>query len=107
KPPFVDYDGLGFRVPLLVISPYAKAGYVSHVRYETSSVLRFIEDNFGLAQLHGSDRRAKDPAGDAFDYHQKPRKFKTIPGAKPSAYWLKLERNASMPQRAENVLGDD
>ena len=44
KPVHVDYDGLGFRVPLLIVSPYAKKGYVTHVQYETSSVLRFIED---------------------------------------------------------------
>ncbi|MGA8326269.1 MAG: alkaline phosphatase family protein, partial [Candidatus Cybelea sp.] len=43
-PPFEDYDGLGFRVPLLVISPYAKKNHVSHVQYETASVLRFAED---------------------------------------------------------------
>jgi phospholipase C len=38
KPPHVDFDGLGFRVPLLVISPYAKRGYVSHVQYEHGSI---------------------------------------------------------------------
>jgi phospholipase C len=74
-PPYMDYDGLGFRVPLLVISPYAKQGYISHVQYETGSILRFIEDTFGLAQLAASDSRATSPAGDAFDFTQKPRAF--------------------------------
>ena len=55
KPPHKDYDGFGFRVPLIVISPYAKQGYVTHVQYETASVLRFMEDNFGLAPLAASD----------------------------------------------------
>ncbi len=48
-PPYEDYDGLGFRVPLIVISPYAKKGYVSHVQYEHGSILKFAEDQFGLA----------------------------------------------------------
>ena len=47
-PPFEDYDGVGFRVPLFVISPYAKKNYVSHAQFETASVLRFAEDLYGL-----------------------------------------------------------
>jgi phospholipase C len=74
-PPFEDYDGLGIRVPLLVISPYAKAGYVSHVQYEHGSILRFIEDQFGLPRLAASDRRANSPAADCFDFTQRPRAF--------------------------------
>lgn len=75
KPPHLDFDGLGFRVPLLVISPYAKRGYVSHVQYEHGSLLRFIEDRFGLARLAASDRRANSPALDCFNFIQPPRKF--------------------------------
>ena len=48
-PAMVDYDGLGFRVPMLIISPYAKKGYISNVQYEHGSILRFVEDQFGLA----------------------------------------------------------
>jgi phospholipase C len=77
-PPYVDYDGLGFRVPLIVVSPYAKQGYVSHVRYEHGSLLRFIEDRFGLSPLSASDARAKSPAADCFDFSQSPRKFHRI-----------------------------
>jgi phospholipase C len=102
-----DYDGLGFRVPLLIVSPYAKQGYVSHVQYETSSVLRFIEDNFGLPPLAKSDTRANDPATDAFDYAQKPRAFKRIPGDKPAAYWMQLERSSWVRGRPAHILGDD
>jgi phospholipase C len=78
-PVYEDYDGLGFRVPLLIVSPYAKRGYVTHAQYETASVLRFIEDNFGLGQLAASDARATDPSADAFDYHQRARAFTKIP----------------------------
>jgi phospholipase C len=76
-PPYVDYDGLGFRIPLLIISPYAKQGRVTHVQYEHGSLLRFVEDDFGLPQLAASDTRANDPAADpnAFDLTQKPRPF--------------------------------
>jgi phospholipase C len=50
-PPRVDAYGLGFRVPTLVISPYAKRGYVSGQLYEHSSILKFIERHFGLPTL--------------------------------------------------------
>jgi phospholipase C len=74
-PPYEDYDGLGMRVPLLVISPFAKKGHVSHVRYEHGSILRFIEDVFGLGRLAASDRRANSPASDCFDFAGSPRPF--------------------------------
>jgi phospholipase C len=77
-PPYADYDGLGFRVGLLTISPYAKKNYVSHVQYETGSVLRFTEDTFGLGQLGASDARATSPAADCFDFVKPPRKFVPI-----------------------------
>jgi phospholipase C len=77
-PIYTDYDGLGFRIPLIMISPYAKQGYVTHVQYETASVLRFIEDTFGLPQLAAADARANDPAYDAFNYSQSPRAFVPI-----------------------------
>ena len=77
-PPYKDHDGLGFRVPLIVISPYAKQNYVSHVQYETASVLRFAEDLYGLGQLAAADKRANSPAGDCFDFSQNPRPFVKI-----------------------------
>lgn len=57
-PPQLDYDGLGIRVPMLCISPYSYQGVVSHTQYETASILRFIEDQFGLGQLSTADARA-------------------------------------------------
>jgi phospholipase C len=60
---------------MLIISPYAKQGYVSHVPYEHGSILKFTEDQFGLARLGVSDTRANSPARDAFDFNQAPRKF--------------------------------
>jgi len=87
-PPFEDYDGLGFRVPLLVISPYAKQNYVSHVQYETASVLRFAEDLFGLGQLAAADSRANSPAKDCFDFNQNPRPFVKIKAPEPPSFFM-------------------
>jgi phospholipase C len=47
----VDAYGLGFRVPTLIISPYARRGYVSGQLYGHSSILKFIERRFGLPTL--------------------------------------------------------
>lgn len=107
KPPFKDYDGLGFRVPLIVISPYARRGYVTHKQYETASVLRFMEDNFGLGQLAPSDTRANDPAGDALIYTQQPRKFKPIEGSKPNAYWIEQDRRSTVHSPPKAMIGSD
>ena len=58
--------GLGLRVPMIVISPYAKRGFISHTVYETGgSTLRFIEETFGLRSLGASDVYANS-IGDCF-----------------------------------------
>jgi phospholipase C len=72
-PPHVDVYGYGPRVPLLVISPYAKRGYIFHETSDFTSVLRFIERLHQLPALTQRDRRANDLI-DAFDFHQQPRK---------------------------------
>jgi phospholipase C len=71
-PEQIDRFGFGIRAPMLVISPYAKHGHVSHELGEFSSPVRFIEDNWGLPQLAERDRRAT-PLLDAFDFDQRPR----------------------------------
>jgi phospholipase C len=88
KPPFEDYDGLGFRVPLIIMSPYAKANRVSHVQYETASVLRFAEDLFGLNQLAAADKRATSPAADCFDFTQSPLPFVKIKSPLPPKFFM-------------------
>jgi phospholipase C len=74
--PMVDAFGLAPRVPLIVISPYAKPGYVSHTPYEFASVLKFIEKRFGLPPtnqlpIHDADPSLSD-LEDAFDFNQSP-----------------------------------
>jgi phospholipase C len=87
-PKYINDDSLGFRLPLLIVSPYAKKGWVSQVHYEHGSILRFIEDRFGLPQLAGSDTRATSPAKDCFDFSQPPRKFVPIKSKYPASYFL-------------------
>jgi phospholipase C len=87
-PAHLDRDSLGFRVPLIVISPYAKQNYVSHVHYETTSVLRFAEDLFGLDQLAAADRRAASPAQDCFDFSQAPRQFEKIVAPRAPRFFM-------------------
>jgi phospholipase C len=77
-PPQVDRFGLGIRVPMLLISPYARQGMVDHRLGEFSSVLRFIEDNWGVRQLTKRDEQANDLA-EAFRFSEAPRPPETRP----------------------------
>ncbi|GAC1460819.1 MAG: hypothetical protein PVSMB1_11080 [Gemmatimonadaceae bacterium] len=70
-PPIVDNFGFGPRVPLLIISPWVKAGYVEHNQVEFSSVLKTIEERFGLSPLTSRDANASDLL-DAFNFDQDP-----------------------------------
>ncbi|MBV9080789.1 MAG: hypothetical protein JO102_06690 [Elusimicrobia bacterium] len=77
-PPMLDYEGLGFRVPVLVVSPYALSGSVVHTQFETGSVLKFVEDTFGLPRLAVSDARARDLGASTLNLKQAPRAFVPI-----------------------------
>jgi phospholipase C/archaellum component FlaF (FlaF/FlaG flagellin family) len=70
-PPQTDEYGLGPRVPLLIISPYARPGYISHTEYEFSSFLKLVEERFNLAPLNLRDANANDMQ-DSFDFAQQP-----------------------------------
>lgn len=61
-----DQAGPGFRVPLLVVSPYAKRGYVSHENAEFGTLLKFAEDTFRLGSLGTTD--ATPYTGNLDDY---------------------------------------
>ena len=78
-PPIDNYYELGFRVPLVVVSPYAKAAYVSKAQHEFGSILAFTEEAFGIPKgtLDSTDKRADDLM-DMFDFSQKARAFKRI-----------------------------
>jgi phospholipase C len=67
-PPNLD---MGIRVPMIIISPYAKAGYSDNNVASSSSILAYIEHNFGLSPLTSSDQNAYDYSN-SFDYTQAP-----------------------------------
>ena len=97
-PPAVDENGYGFRVPGLVISPYAKKGYIDHQTLSTDAYLKFIEDDFlGGAQLNPKTDGRPDPRPDVrealpilgtltgdFNFSQPPRKPLLLPTNPPS-----------------------
>ncbi len=62
-----QFDQTGFRTPLLVVSPYAKRGFVSHQVTDHTSILRFVEARFGLPALTRRDANAVPPF-DMFDF---------------------------------------
>jgi phospholipase C len=60
SPPQVDTQGLGFRVPMLLISPFAKKGYISHVQMDDVSILRLIQEVNGLPSLNARNQLSND-----------------------------------------------
>jgi len=64
------YDMTGFRVPCVVISPYAKEDYVSHVVYDHTSILKFLETKWNLPAMTYRDANAQDML-DFLDVHRK------------------------------------
>lgn len=60
-PPVVDTWGPGTRVPMVVVSPYARRGFVDHTQYETVSILRFIELRWNLPPLNARDEASNAP----------------------------------------------
>ncbi len=66
-PPKRDMWGPGSRVPTIIISPFAKKGFVDHTLYETISILRLIELRWGLEPLNQRDAQA-DPLSNVFEF---------------------------------------
>ncbi len=79
---------LGLRVPLIVISPYAKEHYISTKQHEFGSILKFIEKTFGLGSLGTTDLRADD-LSDCFNFSRRPHKFSVVPARLQADYFLK------------------
>ena len=77
----------GFRVPLIIVSPYAKAGYVSHVTHDFGSILKFIEQIFSLPSLGYADAAADD-LSDCFNFSQTPLQFHTIAAPLSAEHFL-------------------
>ncbi len=77
----------GFRVPLVIISPYAKTAYISHVHHDFGSILKFIEETYRLPSLGTADAQADD-LSDCFQFRQRPSVFKTIKAPVPASYFI-------------------
>ena len=89
-PPQVDGFGYGFRVPCLVISPYARQGMIDHVQGDFTSILKFVETVFSLHPLSTRDAAASNMM-EAFDFAQAPRAPLVLPGIYvPDHYPLQL-----------------
>lgn len=84
KPPQINYTSLGFRVPMIVISPYAKPRSISSTQYDFGSILKFVEEQFGLGSLHTTDEPANS-MDDMFDFTQSPLTYtnEPLPSEKP------------------------
>jgi phospholipase C len=86
-PTIYDSYEYGFRVPLIIVSPYAKAAYVSHVTHDFGSILHFTEEVFNLPSLGYADARADD-LSDCFDFSEKPRSFHPIAAKYDAKHFL-------------------
>lgn len=95
-PKVINSYEYGFRVPLIVVSPYAKPGYVSHVTYDFGSVLKFIETNWGLASVGFADASAEN-LSDCFNFSQTPLTFQTIAAPLDAAHFLNDTRPMGDP----------
>ncbi len=85
-PPQLDRMGLGPRVPFIMIAPYAKRHYVSHVQHEFGSILKFAEQVFLLPSMHTTDDRA-DALRDCLDFTQPPQPFHPIAAFRKTAFF--------------------
>ncbi|HTX75071.1 MAG TPA: alkaline phosphatase family protein [Terracidiphilus sp.] len=95
-PPQVDNMGLGFRVPLIVVSPYAKHGYVSHETHEFGSFLRFTEEIFDLPSL-GTRDALSDDLRDCFDFNQQPQGYEQIPTKYSETFFINATPSSKPP----------
>jgi phospholipase C len=77
----------GFRVPLIVISPYVRPNFISQQPHDFGSILKFVETTFSLPSLGYADVAADD-FSDCFDFNQTPLTFKTITAPLKAQYFL-------------------
>ncbi len=95
-PKIINSYEYGFRVPLIVVSPYAKPGYISHVTHDFGSILRFIEENYQLPSLGYADAAADD-LSDCFDFTQIPIQFQSISVPLSADHFLNDRRTPTAP----------
>jgi phospholipase C len=106
-PPSIGYpDGsgsayvYGFRVPLIVVSPYAKPANISHGVHDFGSILKYIEEDFQLSTVatgYADSSTVTDDMADCFDYSQTPLKFSTIKSQRKADYFINDKRPRTGP----------
>jgi acid phosphatase len=77
RPPKIDQWGPGMRVPTVIISPFAKKGFIDQTVYDTTAILKLIEIRFGLDPLGERDKNAKDMTA-AFDFAKPAEKSRDV-----------------------------
>jgi phospholipase C len=95
-PQIINSYEYGFRVPLIVVSPYAKRGYVSHVTHDFGSILKFTETVYSLPSLGYADAPADD-LSDCFDFNQTPLTFQTVAAQYDASHFLNDKRPPGDP----------
>ena len=88
------YDRYGFRVPLIVVSPWARADYVSRVVQDHTSITAFIERKWNLPAMTFRDANA-DPMTDYFDFTR--RRSLGRPHSQRPRRWAPASRTATRP----------
>ena len=101
-PPQVNYTSLGFRVPLILVSPYAKPHHISHTEYDIGSILKFVEQTFGLGSLGTTDAKANSLA-DSLDLTQKPNTFT----AAPLPHAMACKSHITNPSSVDEIIKHD
>ena len=91
-----DPNEYGFRVPLLAIGPYARAGYISHTARDSTAILHFIEDVYSLPSLGKLDAQTDD-LFELFDFGGKARAHKRIATGSVTSQSLRLEKHDDSP----------
>ena len=76
-PPSVDEFGYGFRVPALLVSPYAKPGFIDSTQHDYTSALKFISENWGL-ETPAERTASANSLTSAFDFSEPPRQAQFI-----------------------------
>ena len=92
-----NFDHYGFRVPLIVISPFTKPGYVSHNNADLTAILKFIEVRYGLASLTARDAAQPDMS-EFFDFTNAPNANPPDPPEQPVGHDAKTGNTLSCSQ---------
>jgi phospholipase C len=97
-PAQINYTSLGMRIPMIVISPWAQQSSVVHTQYQFGSILKYLEENFGLGSLHTTDQTSTSMS-DIFNFTQSPITFKPEP--------LPKQKNCGGSASAREIIEHD